>query len=281
MPRVRLPRRLLESLALPTCLLAPTVLALSVPSPELLRRFAQSEPDRGREQNSKDDHSRGRSIPRLYLQQPSAAMRPVISATAAFRSAPSITRLARPQTCAFGTRCLASQTPAKSASFATSRRTVPATTTSLYTHLEQRRMASSTPASGIKKIKVVNPVVELDGDEMTRIIWQVIKDKVRNYPRIEASGTLAHSTSSFTHTLTSTSSTTTLVWNTVMRPTIRLPSMLLKLSRSTPLVSSAPPSPQMSNEWRSSSSRRCGYRQTAPSETTCRFLFFNLIRNSD
>ena len=38
-------------------------------------------------------------------------------------------------------------------------------------------MASSTPASGIKKIKVVNPVVELDGDEMTRIIWQTIKDK--------------------------------------------------------------------------------------------------------
>jgi len=31
--------------------------------------------------------------------------------------------------------------------------------------------------AGIKKIKVKNPVVELDGDEMTRIIWQVIKDK--------------------------------------------------------------------------------------------------------
>jgi len=28
-----------------------------------------------------------------------------------------------------------------------------------------------------QKIKVKNPVVELDGDEMTRIIWQVIKDK--------------------------------------------------------------------------------------------------------
>jgi len=27
------------------------------------------------------------------------------------------------------------------------------------------------------KIKVTNPVVELDGDEMTRIIWQLIKDK--------------------------------------------------------------------------------------------------------
>ena len=28
------------------------------------------------------------------------------------------------------------------------------------------------------KIKVANPVVELDGDEMTRIIWQSIKDKL-------------------------------------------------------------------------------------------------------
>ena len=28
------------------------------------------------------------------------------------------------------------------------------------------------------KIKVQNPIVELDGDEMTRIIWQMIKDKL-------------------------------------------------------------------------------------------------------
>ncbi len=28
------------------------------------------------------------------------------------------------------------------------------------------------------KIKVANPVVELDGDEMTRIIWQFIKDEL-------------------------------------------------------------------------------------------------------
>lgn len=34
-----------------------------------------------------------------------------------------------------------------------------------------RTMATS------QKIKVKNPVVELDGDEMTRIIWQSIKDK--------------------------------------------------------------------------------------------------------
>lgn len=30
----------------------------------------------------------------------------------------------------------------------------------------------------MKKIKVVNPVVELDGDEMTRVIWEFIKEKL-------------------------------------------------------------------------------------------------------
>src|SRR5437660_256714 len=30
------------------------------------------------------------------------------------------------------------------------------------------------------KIKVANPVVELDGDEMTRIIWRLIRDKLIN-----------------------------------------------------------------------------------------------------
>jgi len=30
----------------------------------------------------------------------------------------------------------------------------------------------------MSKIKVANPIAELDGDEMTRIIWQVIKDKL-------------------------------------------------------------------------------------------------------
>src|SRR5439155_20861477 len=32
--------------------------------------------------------------------------------------------------------------------------------------------------SAMAKIKVSNPVVELDGDEMTRIIWKSIKDKL-------------------------------------------------------------------------------------------------------
>src|ERR1700704_4533189 len=32
--------------------------------------------------------------------------------------------------------------------------------------------------TAMAKIKVKNPVVELDGDEMTRIIWQFIKDRL-------------------------------------------------------------------------------------------------------
>ena len=34
-------------------------------------------------------------------------------------------------------------------------------------------------SKGDSRIEVTNPVVELDGDEMTRIIWKEIKDKVR------------------------------------------------------------------------------------------------------
>jgi isocitrate dehydrogenase len=30
----------------------------------------------------------------------------------------------------------------------------------------------------VAKIEVKNPVVELDGDEMTRIIWEFIKEKL-------------------------------------------------------------------------------------------------------
>ncbi len=34
------------------------------------------------------------------------------------------------------------------------------------------------PAAPMSKIKVANPVVDIDGDEMTRIIWKLIKDKL-------------------------------------------------------------------------------------------------------
>src|SRR3954466_7704527 len=33
-------------------------------------------------------------------------------------------------------------------------------------------------AAMAQKIKVKNPIVEMDGDEMTRIIWRFIKDKL-------------------------------------------------------------------------------------------------------
>jgi isocitrate dehydrogenase len=42
---------------------------------------------------------------------------------------------------------------------------------------QSRKMASSSGSRSVKKIQVKNPVVELDGDEMTRIIWKDIKDK--------------------------------------------------------------------------------------------------------
>ena len=141
---------------------------------------------------------------------------------AAIRSATSsLPRLARRQTCSFATRCLASQSAATSAQYANPRRDTQTTSpaTSFCTQPTQRRMASST---GIKKIKVVNPVVELDGDEMTRIIWQVIKDKVPSptWPPWILHPLMPPSSSSIPIS-TSTSSTTTLAWNTVTRPTTR------------------------------------------------------------
>lgn len=43
----------------------------------------------------------------------------------------------------------------------------------VYSQINRRTMATDAPA----KIKVKNPVVELDGDEMTRVIWKDIKEK--------------------------------------------------------------------------------------------------------
>src|SRR5205085_106732 len=46
-------------------------------------------------------------------------------------------------------------------------------------HAERRaRRALSAESLKMAKIKVKNPVVEMDGDEMTRIIWKFIKDKL-------------------------------------------------------------------------------------------------------
>ncbi|XP_020414773.1 isocitrate dehydrogenase [NADP], chloroplastic/mitochondrial isoform X2 [Prunus persica] len=44
-----------------------------------------------------------------------------------------------------------------------------------FSHTSLRCYASS---PGLDKIRVQNPIVEMDGDEMTRIIWKTIKDKL-------------------------------------------------------------------------------------------------------
>jgi isocitrate dehydrogenase len=33
-------------------------------------------------------------------------------------------------------------------------------------------------AKSFEKIKVENPVVEIDGDEMARVMWQMVKEKL-------------------------------------------------------------------------------------------------------
>ena len=36
-------------------------------------------------------------------------------------------------------------------------------------------------ATTFKKVQVANPVVDMDGDEMTKVIWQWIKDRVSSF----------------------------------------------------------------------------------------------------
>jgi isocitrate dehydrogenase len=40
------------------------------------------------------------------------------------------------------------------------------------------KVVSKRGFASFTKVKVANPVVELDGDEMTRIIWKWIKERV-------------------------------------------------------------------------------------------------------
>lgn len=172
---------------------------------------------------------------------------------------------------------------------ATSAATRPSfTSRPLLAAIEQRRRMAD-----FNKIKVKNPIVELDGDEMTRIIWQDIKDKVLCANQISdqvvqiANRGIVYSPVCLVaasiyasipktdflpkDTLMSISNTTTSVFPTETRPMTRSPLMLPQPSKSTPLVSSVPPSPRMRLESRSSSSRRCGCRPMVPSETTCKW----------
>src|SRR5579859_6358155 len=44
--------------------------------------------------------------------------------------------------------------------------------------LARRVQLEAQAGAPMAKIKVANPVVELDGDEMTRIIWKLIREKL-------------------------------------------------------------------------------------------------------
>ncbi|CAM9746639.1 unnamed protein product [Pylaiella littoralis] len=54
----------------------------------------------------------------------------------------------------------------------------PSTTAALVANAQTRGFARTATALSAKKIAVKNPVVDLDGDEMTRIIWDHIKSKL-------------------------------------------------------------------------------------------------------
>ena len=52
-----------------------------------------------------------------------------------------------------------------------------------------RSVAKKAPLTGtrafgatFKKVQVANPIVDMDGDEMTRVIWQWIKERVSIIP---------------------------------------------------------------------------------------------------
>ena len=52
-----------------------------------------------------------------------------------------------------------------------------------------RSVAKKAPFTGtrafgatFKKVQVANPIVDMDGDEMTRVIWQWIKERVSIIP---------------------------------------------------------------------------------------------------
>jgi len=46
-----------------------------------------------------------------------------------------------------------------------------------YFNLRLIKISIEMEVEGFKKIKVTTPLVEIDGDEMTKIMWKIIKDK--------------------------------------------------------------------------------------------------------
>lgn len=97
------------------------------------------------------------------------------TATKAFRCAAPASRYPRAFSSFSATRPAVSATPSSrlASPLFSANQTGFAAPVALRFASQSRTMATA------KKIQVKNPVVELDGDEMTRIIWQAIKDKVR------------------------------------------------------------------------------------------------------
>ena len=106
------------------------------------------------------------------------------------------------------------------------------------------------------KIKVKNPVVELDGDEMTRIIWQWIRERlIQPYLDVDCSITICRS-------------------RTATRPRTRSRSMPPMRSSSMASASNARRSRRTRRGSRNSASRRCGNRPTARSATSSAACIF-------
>ena len=106
------------------------------------------------------------------------------------------------------------------------------------------------------KIKVENPVVELDGDEMTRIIWAFIKEQlILPYLDVDLKyfdlGIEERDATDDQVTIDSAHAIQKYGW-----------------------ASSARPSPRTRHGWRSSDSRRCGARPTARSATSLGGVIF-------
>ena len=109
----------------------------------------------------------------------------------------------------------------------------------------------SPSAAPQKRIKVDNPVVELDGDEMTRIIWAWIKEMVRIlFDRLSFTNrSISRSSWSFLTSM-SIASITIWVWKIVMLPMTRSLSTLHMPFKNTVSASNVQRSLPTSNVWK-------------------------------
>jgi isocitrate dehydrogenase len=102
----------------------------------------------------------------------------------------------------------------------------------------------------MERIKVAGTIAELDGDEMTRIIWQFIKDKLI-HPYLEVE--LDYYDLGIEHRDATDDQVTVDAGNAIKTYGVGVKSR---------------PSPPTRPVWRSSGSRRCGPRPTGRSATS-------------